>query len=65
MMIDITTPTGTSLDTTDALVREIEDRYLPKDARRDYDATWGHKADYSDALAKAARPKAKAKARAR
>ena len=46
-------------------VREIEDKYLPKEARRDYAGTWGHKSDYSDALKKAAKPKAKAKSRAR
>ena len=46
-------------------VREIEDKYLPKEARRDYAGTWGHRSDYSDALKKAAKPKAKAKARAR
>src|SRR5262249_20105685 len=31
-------------------VRQIEERYLPKEARRDYAGTWGHKSDYSDAL---------------
>jgi 2-methylisocitrate lyase-like PEP mutase family enzyme len=44
-------------------VREIEDRYLPTEARRDYEATWGHKSDYSDALRKPAKTRGKAKPR--
>jgi len=40
-------------------VRQIEERYLPKDAQRDYAGTWGHKSDYSDALKKSAKPKGK------
>jgi 2-methylisocitrate lyase-like PEP mutase family enzyme len=39
-------------------VRRIEDRYLPKEARRNYAATWGHKTDYSDALKVRGRKKA-------
>ena len=39
-------------------VRRIEDKYLPKEARRNYAATWGHKTDYSDALKTRARWKA-------
>ena len=38
-------------------VREIEERYMPKELQRDYEATWGHKTDYS-AVAKPRRRRA-------
>jgi 2-methylisocitrate lyase-like PEP mutase family enzyme len=28
-------------------IRSLEDKYLPKEARRDYASTWGHKIDFS------------------
>jgi 2-methylisocitrate lyase-like PEP mutase family enzyme len=44
-------------------VRQIEERYLPKEAQRDYAGTWGHKSDYSDALKTSAASRARTRAR--
>ena len=30
-----------------ARIRQIEDKYLPKEAQRDYVSTWGHRVDFS------------------
>ena len=41
-----------------ARIRQIEDKYLPKEAQRDYVSTWGHRVDFSTDRENEARPRA-------
>lgn len=43
-------------------IREVEKRYLTKDAQRDYASTWGHKTNFADAAPARAGKRAKSKA---
>jgi 2-methylisocitrate lyase-like PEP mutase family enzyme len=36
-------------------IRELEDRFLTDDKKRDYETTWGHKTSYADSQAKRAK----------